>query len=362
MPTSDCPAPMYPASLRNVDGKLDVKISVRADGTVADVAMVTAHPDQAFATAASDALRKWHFTPSEKADSTRTYSTTVFLTPPQGMPLQFGVDSTIRKRIEEHDGIVVVRGGQEWIYSALLFGDVDVTADLRASESTSALRVRAWPGSRNLQPVGYEIALGAQNDRERSPGVVTGEQLRPVTTTYDAAAAAAFRSSSDWQPIEVECIDTAMRVSLGGRLVTEAQLPDKSGGRIALGVSKGVLEVRKLHVKRLDRYRASQPLQALFPDVVTLDAPGVTRPTPKYTVRPNYTAGAMGRKVQGVVALEGIIEADGSIHRLRVVRSLDDELDIMAVEAIRKWRFAPAVREGAPIASLVDFELSFTLK
>ena len=135
-----------------------------------------------------------------------------------------------------------------------------------------------------------------------------------------------------------------LRVSLGGHLVTEAEVPDESGGRIALGVSKGVLEVRNLRVRRRNRHTPTQPLKAQFPDVVALDTPGVTIRLSSVLPRPNYTAGAMARKVQGVVSLEAIVEADGSTQRLRVVRSLDDELDLMAVDAVRKWRFR---RRGA---------------
>ena len=289
------------------------------------------------------------------------YVTTVFLTPPQGMPLQFAVDSAMRRRLTEHDGVVTIHEGKDWIYSALLFGDFDFTADVRSAQSMSALRVRAWPGFKS-PATGYEIALGVQDDRRTLTGAVTGQHRRPVTTMYDAAAAEAFGTSTDWEPIEVECIDKRLRVSLGGHLVTEAEVPDESGGRIALGVSKGVLEVRNLRVRRLDRDYTTQPLKAQFPDVVALDTPGVTYPAPKYSPRPNYTAGAMARKVQGVVSLEAIVEADGSLQRLRVVRSLDDELDLMAVDAVRSWRFRPARRDGGPIPSLVDIELSFTLR
>ena len=253
-PTSDCPAPWYPASLRNVDGKIDARISVRADGSVSDVAMVTSNSDSAFAKAAIDALRQWHFKPSARPEdaTSRVYVTTVFLTPPQGMPLQFAVDSAIRRRLTEHDGVVTIHEGKDWIYSALLFGDFDFTADVRSAQSMSALRVRAWPGFKS-PATGYEIALGVQDDRRTLTGAVTGQHRRPVTTTYDAAAAEAFGTSTDWEPIEVECIDKRLRVSLGGHLVTEVEVPDESGGRIALGVSKGVLEVRNLRVRRLDR-------------------------------------------------------------------------------------------------------------
>ena len=101
--------------------------------------MVTSNSDSAFAKAAIDALRQWHFKASARPEDATTprYVTTVFLTPPQGMPLQFAVDSAMRRRLTEHDGVVDIHEGKDWIYSALLFGDFDFTADVRSARSMS---------------------------------------------------------------------------------------------------------------------------------------------------------------------------------------------------------------------------------
>jgi len=47
--------------------------------------------------------------------------------------------------------------------------------------------------------------------------------------------------------------------------------------------------------------------------------------------------------------------------RFRVVRSLGLRLDEKAIEAVRKWSFEPAMRDGQPVAVQVHVEVSFHL-
>ena len=91
---------------------------------------------------------------------------------------------------------------------------------------------------------------------------------------------------------------------------------------------------------------------------------GVTIPRVLREVKPAYTAEAMRAKVQGVVMLECVVQADGSIGRVEVVKSLDGTfgLDQEAIKAARQWRFAPGTRFGEPVAVLVTIELAFTLR
>jgi protein TonB len=83
-------------------------------------------------------------------------------------------------------------------------------------------------------------------------------------------------------------------------------------------------------------------------------------------VKPNYTADALRAKVQGTVEMEAIVLADGTIEprTIRIIRSLDPAfgLDREAVEAVKRWRFKPAMRKGQPVAVLVTLELAFTLR
>jgi periplasmic protein TonB len=91
---------------------------------------------------------------------------------------------------------------------------------------------------------------------------------------------------------------------------------------------------------------------------------GVTTPRVVREVRPNYTSDAMRAKVQGTVLLECVVNPDGSVGDVQLVRSLDPTfgLDAEAVKAARNWKFQPGTRLGQPVPVLVTIELTFTLR
>ncbi len=81
-------------------------------------------------------------------------------------------------------------------------------------------------------------------------------------------------------------------------------------------------------------------------------------------VDPQYSADAMRAKIQGVVLLAGVVQRDGRLTDIRVLRSLDQTfgLDAKAIEAARKWEFFPGTRFGEPVPVLVNLELTFNLR
>jgi TonB family protein len=81
-----------------------------------------------------------------------------------------------------------------------------------------------------------------------------------------------------------------------------------------------------------------------------LSAPSATR-----KVDPAYPLELMRQNVGGTVILYGVIHADGTVGSVRVLRSADDRLDQFASDAIAKWQFQPATKNGAP----VDVEATF---
>jgi len=91
---------------------------------------------------------------------------------------------------------------------------------------------------------------------------------------------------------------------------------------------------------------------------------GVTWPRLVQEVKPNYTPDAMRAQVEGMVELEILVLADGSVGRVSIVRSLDARfgLDQEAVNAVRRWRFDPGRRLGKAVATRVGVELSFNLR
>ena len=109
---------------------------------------------------------------------------------------------------------------------------------------------------------------------------------------------------------------------------------------------------------------ATRPLQEDNPDAVDGEShtPGLTTPKLRHEVRPTYTANAMRGKLQGHAELEAIVERDGFVGPLRITKSLDRELDIEAIRAVRQWRFTPALMNGEPVRCRVTVDMAFTLK
>lgn len=91
---------------------------------------------------------------------------------------------------------------------------------------------------------------------------------------------------------------------------------------------------------------------------------GVSWPRLIQEVKPNYSPDAMRAHIEGVVHLEIVVLADGSVGRITLTRSLDSRfgLDREAIDAVRRWRFDPARRLGAPVAARVPVEVAFSLR
>jgi TonB family protein len=82
------------------------------------------------------------------------------------------------------------------------------------------------------------------------------------------------------------------------------------------------------------------------------------------SVRPQYTAEGMRRRIQGAVSLNIIVLSDGTVGEAEVAKSLDRQsgLDDEAVLAARYWLFEPAVVDGQAVAVRTQLELEFRMR
>jgi TonB family protein len=101
---------------------------------------------------------------------------------------------------------------------------------------------------------------------------------------------------------------------------------------------------------------------ALQPDATTGGPPSgravsaeLSSPVATSKVDPAYPLELMRQNLGGTVILYAVIHADGTVGSVRVLRSVDDRLDQYASEAIAKWKFDPATKNGEP----VDVEATF---
>jgi TonB family protein len=88
---------------------------------------------------------------------------------------------------------------------------------------------------------------------------------------------------------------------------------------------------------------------------------GISAPQAISAPDPDYTEEARRAKKQGTCVLWLIVDAAGRPRDIKVVRSLGMGLDAKALDAVRQWRFQPALRDGKPVDVQISVEVEFHL-
>jgi TonB family protein len=88
---------------------------------------------------------------------------------------------------------------------------------------------------------------------------------------------------------------------------------------------------------------------------------GVSAPRALNTPDPDYSEEARKAKYQGTVVLWLVVDPSGRPRDVKVARSLGMGLDQKAIEAVRKWTFEPAMKDGKPVAVQINVEVNFRL-
>jgi TonB family protein len=88
---------------------------------------------------------------------------------------------------------------------------------------------------------------------------------------------------------------------------------------------------------------------------------GVTPPRTVYAPEPVYSEKARKAKYQGVCTLGLIVEKDGHPSHIRVLKGLGMGLDENAIDAVKSWKFEPAMKDGQPVRVEIAFEVNFHL-
>jgi len=88
----------------------------------------------------------------------------------------------------------------------------------------------------------------------------------------------------------------------------------------------------------------------------------ITMPTVVSEVKPAYTADAVRARLQGLVKMAVVVNADGTVGDVRVVQPLDPQLDAQAIAAMKQWRFKPGMKGDVAVPVRVEVEMTFTLR
>lgn len=88
---------------------------------------------------------------------------------------------------------------------------------------------------------------------------------------------------------------------------------------------------------------------------------GVSAPRVIYSVEPQFTSEARQADYQGVVAIQLIVDSQGTPQDIRVVRHLGMGLDERAIEAVKQYKFSPAMYQGHPVSVQMMIDVDFRL-
>lgn len=92
----------------------------------------------------------------------------------------------------------------------------------------------------------------------------------------------------------------------------------------------------------------------------SLPAMADTAPVPISRPPPSYPREALSRGVGGTVRVQVTVAPDGRVERMEVAQTSGNRfLDRAAMEAVRRWRFNPAIRNGQPVSATVVIPVDF---
>ncbi|HKP37784.1 MAG TPA: TonB family protein [Pyrinomonadaceae bacterium] len=80
-----------------------------------------------------------------------------------------------------------------------------------------------------------------------------------------------------------------------------------------------------------------------------------------YRVEPAYPDDARDKQIKGSVLLTMVVDAQGNPTNIQITKSLYPSMDQAAIEAARKMRFEPALKDGQPVSDSLLVEFYFSL-
>ncbi len=93
-----------------------------------------------------------------------------------------------------------------------------------------------------------------------------------------------------------------------------------------------------------------------------LSRSGTIGPKLIYNPQPEYPNRARKKGIEGKVVVTLLVGDDGIPTEAKIAQSLDPDLDEKALEAVRSWKFQPAMKNGHPVAVHVNVEVNFKLR
>ncbi len=298
----DLATPVYPEKARKerIEGKMSLKLLVNVDGSVSDVNVLEG--PEIFHQAAIDAISQSRFKPAEHNGKV----VPVWMV----MPIEFSLDSSDT--------------------DLQLTSPVPIDADGNEVDIPRFFEVEAPPellqSVKSVYPPGVTVRLELKVNVDGSASVV--KVLKGPEEFHQAAIHAISQYRFKPGTLNGKVVPVRMTQSIIFRLPKQQTSPPASGD----ADSSKVLEFFMVEVK----------------------------PKVMHSVKPMYPEEALRDSLEGKVFLRFIVNLDGSVSDVRVLRGLE-EFHQAAIDAVSQVRFKPAEHNGKPVAVWMVQPVSFQL-
>ena len=74
---------------------------------------------------------------------------------------------------------------------------------------------------------------------------------------------------------------------------------------------------------------------------------------------PEFPDWAADAELPTFVVLELVIDRDGALRSATVLRAVHPDLERMAMQAVQRWRFTAATRDGVPVDAYLNISVVF---
>jgi protein TonB len=88
----------------------------------------------------------------------------------------------------------------------------------------------------------------------------------------------------------------------------------------------------------------------------------ITAPALVHRVEPTYPGIAVAAKLSGMVILEAVVDTEGCVESVKVLRPVNAVLDRAAVEALTQWQYSPLVLNGVPTSFVLTVTFNFSVR
>ena len=175
----------------------------------------------------------------------------------------------------------------------------------------------------------------------------------------------------DQKAIQSNGIALALARSMGATAVVRGDLEQEPDHQLQLTLrlegfgpawSAGSLltltgEMQALFREPLPTFMRTSPIPA-EPGVLIPGMDGVGIPACIYCPPPLYDDDARAAKYQGTIELSVVVTPDGRSDSILVLQGAPFLLNKQAVEAVQKWKFKPAEKDGKPVRVRVPIEIT----